>query len=79
MTLATSLINPRIDANGRGPSVRTSETVLGNIITDGMLKKARAFSSTPVIMAVQNGGGIRSDMPAGDITVGQIITVLHLH
>ncbi|MER1987314.1 MAG: 5'-nucleotidase C-terminal domain-containing protein [Solibacillus sp.] len=74
--LTKALENPRVDAEGNGPSVRSNETVLGNIITDGMLRKAKEFSSTPVIMAVQNGGGIRSEIPAGDVTVGQIITVL---
>ena len=27
-------------------------------------------------MALQNGGGIRAAIPAGNITVGQVITVL---
>lgn len=70
------LENPRLGENATGPSVRTVETILGNIVTDGMLNKARKFSPTPVVMAIQNGGGIRSAIPAGDVTVGQIITVL---
>lgn len=76
VTLKETLVNPRTDAGVNGPSVRNSETVLGNIITDGMLKKAQQFSANPVVLAVQNGGGIRSDIPAGNITVGQVITVL---
>lgn len=74
---ATSdLTNPRISDEGNdGKSVRNSETALGNIITDGMLAKAKTYDKT-VVMALQNGGGIRSAIPAGDITVGEVITVL---
>ncbi|MFE6168544.1 bifunctional metallophosphatase/5'-nucleotidase [Viridibacillus arvi] len=71
----SELTNPRTSATG--PSVRNSETALGNIITDGMLAKARAQTkNTNIIMALQNGGGIRSGINAGEITVGEVITVL---
>ena len=58
------------------PSVRKNETILGNLITDGMLTKAKDFTSKNVIMALQNGGGIRAAIDAGPITVGEVITVL---
>lgn len=67
------LENPRGDDSQ--PSVRKNETILGNIITDGMLAKAKKYDNK-VIMALQNGGGIRSDIKAGPITVGDVITVL---
>lgn len=78
VTLSNELPNPRVsDANNTtGISVRNSETILGNIITDGMKSKAQNYSSEPVIMSVQNGGGIRSSINAGPITVGEVITVL---
>lgn len=69
---AIDLLSPRTDAD----SVRKNETILGNLITDGMLWKARSSTSKEVIFAVQNGGGIRADIKAGDITVGAIKTVL---
>ncbi|MCH4826836.1 5'-nucleotidase C-terminal domain-containing protein [Planococcus halocryophilus] len=71
------LLNPRSGdvGNTTGESVRRNETPLGNIITDGMLKKAREFSPETV-MAFQNGGGIRTAIDAGPITVGEIIKVL---
>ena len=60
-----------------GTSVRASETILGNLITDGMLAKAQDYvKDKKVIMAFQNGGGIRSAIDAGPITVGDVITVL---
>jgi len=71
----SELSNPR--TSDTGPSVRNSETALGNIITDGMLAKARAQTKNDnIIMALQNGGGIRSGIDAGEITVGEVITVL---
>ena len=72
--IAEKLENPR--STETGPSVRSNETVLGNIITDGMLEKAQQYTDKTVIMALQNGGGIREEIPAGNITVGQVITVL---
>ena len=56
-------------------SVRNSETILGNLITDGMLDKAKEFNPKTVI-AMQNGGGIRAAIDQGEITIGEIITVL---
>ena len=67
------LENPRSSSNGN--SVRSNETPLGNLITDGMLKKAREYNKD-VIMAFQNGGGIRAAIDKGPITVGEVITVL---
>ncbi|MGE7919917.1 bifunctional metallophosphatase/5'-nucleotidase [Viridibacillus sp. NPDC093762] len=71
----SELSNPR--TSDTGISVRNSETALGNIITDGMLAKAIAQTkNSNIIMALQNGGGIRSNIDAGDITVGEVISVL---
>lgn len=75
-TATAELTNPRTSSdNPDGPSVRKNETPLGNIITDGMLAKARTYNEN-VVMAFQNGGGIRAGINAGPITVGEVITVL---
>ncbi|MEG0472192.1 MAG: 5'-nucleotidase C-terminal domain-containing protein [Solibacillus sp.] len=76
VTLKEPLTNPRLKTTEDTASVRNSETALGNIITDGMLAKAKSFTGKNVVMALQNGGGIRSDIPAGKVTLGQAITVL---
>ncbi|MDW0114024.1 5'-nucleotidase C-terminal domain-containing protein [Sporosarcina saromensis] len=55
--------------------VRASETNLGNLITDGMLAKAKTVDRDTVI-ALQNGGGIRAGIDEGDITVGEVLTVM---
>lgn len=68
-----ALDNPRSSTGGL--SVRSNETALGNLIADGMLKKAREYNKD-VIMAFQNGGGIRAAINQGPITVGEVITVL---
>jgi len=73
--IAEELANPRATEDNLN-SVRSNETALGNIITDGMLAKAQKYTDKTVVMALQNGGGIRAAIPAGNITVGQVITVL---
>ncbi|MFJ5769080.1 5'-nucleotidase C-terminal domain-containing protein [Psychrobacillus sp. NPDC093180] len=70
----TELTNPRATTDV-DKSVRKNETALGNIITDGMLAKAKKYNDK-VVMALQNGGGIRAEIKAGPITVGDVITVL---
>lgn len=55
--------------------VRAGETNLGNIITDGMLAKAQTINPN-VSIALQNGGGIRAGIDKGDITVGEVLTVM---
>lgn len=70
-----ALENPRTGGDYTKPSVRRNETPLGNVITDGMLAKAKKYNAN-VIMALQNGGGIRAGIDQGPITVGEVITVL---
>ena len=68
--IVNALPNPRGEV-----SVRNSETALGNLITDGMLKKAKEYNAETVI-AMQNGGGIRAAIDAGPLTVGEVLTTL---
>lgn len=59
-----------IDLNGEKADVRTKETNLGNLIADAVK------SATKADVALVNGGNIRASIPTGDITKGQVITVL---
>jgi 5'-nucleotidase / UDP-sugar diphosphatase len=68
-----ALLAPR--TNDVGPSIRNQEFPLGNLITDGMLDKAKEFNPNAV-MAFQNGGGIRATIDQGDITYGDVLTTL---
>ncbi|MES1041097.1 bifunctional metallophosphatase/5'-nucleotidase [Peribacillus simplex] len=74
-TAVKALETPRDAGDETKPSVRKNETELGNLITDGMLSKAKEFNKDTVI-AFQNGGGIRAGIDQGEITLGEILTVL---
>ncbi|OCA83187.1 bifunctional metallophosphatase/5'-nucleotidase [Bacillus sp. FJAT-27225] len=73
-TAVEALPNPRL-TDPAPVSVRRDETALGNLIADGMLDKAKEFNPNTVI-AFQNGGGIRAAIDQGDITLGDVLTVL---
>ncbi len=62
-----------VDLDGDRTRVRSEETNLGDAIADAMLSKTAALGSE---VALMNGGGIRSSIPRGAITMGQILEVL---
>ena len=64
-----------VELVGGNPAARTKETNLGNLIADGMLAKAKAINSKTVI-ALQNGGGVRTTLKPGNITIADVQTVL---
>lgn len=66
--------NTSVLLNGERADVRSKETNLGNLIADGMAAKANEL--IPTYMAMQNGGGIRASINQGDITLGEVLTVL---
>lgn len=59
--------------DGSSARCRFAECTLGNLIGDAMLAAA---SGTQARIAIQNGGGIRTSIPAGPITLGQVLEVL---
>lgn len=59
-----------VHLDGERANVRTGETNLGNLITDAI----RDYTNADV--AFMNGGGIRASIESGDITVGDVMTVL---
>ncbi|MDQ0154204.1 5'-nucleotidase C-terminal domain-containing protein [Robertmurraya andreesenii] len=69
------LENPRQSDGKVSVSVRSNETPLGNLISDGMLAKAKEYFPKTVI-AVNNGGGIRAEIDKGPITLGEILTTM---
>ena len=62
--------NTAVELDGLREHARTGETNLGNLITEAMLK------ATEADVALTNGGGIRASIDVGDITKGEVITVL---
>ena len=52
---------------------RKAETAIGDLVTDAM----KALTAPQgVDFAINNGGGIRADLPAGDVTLKSVFTVL---
>lgn len=62
-----------VDLDGSRNNIRSRETNLGNLVAEAMLAKTRSAGAT---IAITNGGGIRASIPAGPVTVGQILEVL---
>lgn len=61
--------------DGEREDVRYQETNLGNLIADSMAQKANELVPGTTI-AMQNGGGIRASINEGDVTLGEIHTVM---
>lgn len=68
--IGTVVGNTSVKLNGAREIVRVGESNLGDLLTDSMLWKTKAD------IALTNGGGIRSSIDVGDITRGEVITVL---
>jgi len=59
-----------VELDGVREHVRAGETNLGNLITDAIL------DATGADAVITNGGGIRATIDVGEITKGEVITVL---
>ncbi len=62
-----------VDLDGDRSRTRSEETNLGNAIADAILRKAAPLGAS---VSIQNGGGIRASIPAGPVTMGQVLEVL---
>jgi len=62
--------NTAVELNGERQYVRTGETNLGSLLGDAMLDAVDAD------VAITNGGGIRASIDKGEITRGEVVTVL---
>ncbi len=58
---------------GERDMCRVQECEMGNLIADAMLARVK---SQGVQIAIQNSGGIRASIDAGDVTMGEVLTVL---
>jgi 5'-nucleotidase len=52
---------------------RAMECPMGNLVTDAMLARV---ADQGIQIAFQNGGGLRASIDAGEITMGEVLTVL---
>ena len=74
--LSAVFATTEVDLNGeRDPGVRTEETNLGDFAADAILWAAKQAMGDQVVAAITNGGGIRTSIPAGDITMLDMKTV----
>lgn len=60
----------------RNPGIRTRETNMGDLVADAVLWEALQMADDTPDCAIVNGGAIRMSLPAGDITVGNVLDVL---
>lgn len=70
---ATVIGSSEVVLDGGNPASRVAEANMGNLICDAMLWKTRG---TGAQICVTNGGGIRTTLAAGDVTMGGVLTVL---
>lgn len=59
--------------DGARETCRAVECQMGNLIADSMLDRV---ADQGVSIAIQNGGGVRASIDAGEITLGEVLTVL---
>jgi 5'-nucleotidase len=52
---------------------RAQECPMGNLIADAMLERV---ADQGIDVAIQNGGGIRASIDEGEVTMGEVLTVL---
>lgn len=61
------------DIDGDRSNCRAHECTMGVLVAEAMLDRVK---DQGVTIAIQNGGGVRASIPAGDITMGDVLTVL---
>jgi 5'-nucleotidase len=58
---------------GARETCRAVECPMGNLVADAMLDRVK---DQGVQIAIQNGGGLRASIDAGEVTMGEVLTVL---
>jgi 5'-nucleotidase len=61
------------DIDGSRESCRTGECPMGNLVADAMLDRVKGQGVT---IALQNGGGLRASIGAGQVSMGDVLAVL---
>ncbi|MCV2880541.1 bifunctional metallophosphatase/5'-nucleotidase [Actibacterium sp. XHP0104] len=59
--------------DGQRENCRVKECAMGNLVADAMLARV---ADQGVQIAIQNGGGLRASIDAGEVTMGEVYTVL---
>ena len=69
-----SLMEPVVARSDHYMKVRRPESDLSNLLADIMVWGAKAYNEQ-VDFAVYNMGGIRADLPSGDVTYGDVLDI----
>ncbi len=59
--------------DGERGSCRAMECQMGNLVADAMLERVK---DQGISVALANGGGLRASIDAGEVTMGEVLTVL---
>jgi 5'-nucleotidase len=59
--------------DGARETCRAMECEMGNLVADALLERV---ADQGIQIAIQNGGGLRASIDAGEITMGEVLTVL---
>lgn len=51
-------------------------SMIAPVVADALLWKAKSLKNKNTQIVIQNAGGVRGDLPAGDITIGQVYELL---
>ncbi|MFS8044561.1 5'-nucleotidase C-terminal domain-containing protein [Rhizobium sp. BR 314] len=72
-------LRKKVIGNAQGPIegarevCRVQECSMGNLVADAMLDRTKGQG---ISIAIQNGGGLRASIGAGDVSMGDVLTVL---
>lgn len=56
--------------------VRAAEAPLGNLVCDAMMWYMESTTDLSIDACITNGGGLRAALPAGNVTTGDVLTLL---
>ena len=59
--------------DGDRANCRYKECAMGNLVADAMLERVKGQG---IQISIQNGGGLRASIDAGEVTLGEVYTVL---
>lgn len=59
--------------DGSRDSCRAGECEMGNLVSDAMLERVK---NQGIQVAIQNGGGLRASIDQGEVTMGEVLSVL---
>ncbi|MGC1494582.1 MAG: bifunctional metallophosphatase/5'-nucleotidase [Sulfitobacter sp.] len=59
--------------DGERDNCRTKECAMGNLVADAMLDRVK---DQGIEIAIANSGGLRASIDAGEVTMGEVLTVL---